>query len=259
MTLDEIPIINLNIRTKELDAPPPRLGRRETEPHSEEVSYLHDVLSVNFPNCRTISDLHHYFILNNIKIDILYDISFFIDWEFNDGALDSYDAAQFGNRIPDLVVNILSKSTYMNDLTNIKEFSLRLGIPYYIIFAPFNISAPAFNPPFLRVYELNRNNAKYNEITLNHVAIIEGEDKINEKYIVNPGDGLPFNVGLMERKRRLYDGSKLYRMVVLDKSKENRLLVRWGREKDRASKEKERANNLEKLLEKYKEKFGDLN
>ena len=32
---------------------PPRLGRRESEPHSLNVSYIHDVLSVNFPQDRT--------------------------------------------------------------------------------------------------------------------------------------------------------------------------------------------------------------
>ncbi|MHA1765802.1 MAG: hypothetical protein ACTSVK_06020, partial [Promethearchaeota archaeon] len=39
----------------------PRLGRRESEPHSAEVSYLYDVLRTNFPDDRVMWDLHHYF------------------------------------------------------------------------------------------------------------------------------------------------------------------------------------------------------
>ncbi|MGV9205049.1 MAG: hypothetical protein ACOC44_13640 [Promethearchaeia archaeon] len=60
----------------------PRLGRRESEPHSAEVTYIHDVLTSNFPESRTIWDLHHYFIgrkgpLKGQKIDIQFEISFF--------------------------------------------------------------------------------------------------------------------------------------------------------------------------------------
>ena len=40
---------------------PLRLGRRESEPHSFEVTYIFNVLWKNFPESRTFWDLHHYF------------------------------------------------------------------------------------------------------------------------------------------------------------------------------------------------------
>src|SRR5271157_3610046 len=45
----------------DLDPSLPRIGRRESEPHSAEVSYLHDVLEANFEGSRVFWDLHHYF------------------------------------------------------------------------------------------------------------------------------------------------------------------------------------------------------
>ena len=40
---------------------PPRLGRRESEPHSFEITRIYDILATNFKDDRTIWDLHHYF------------------------------------------------------------------------------------------------------------------------------------------------------------------------------------------------------
>ena len=85
-----------------------RLGRRESEPHSEEVSYLHDVLETNFPNDRTMWDLHHYFIVGKEEIDFQLDISYFKGLDIPH-TLSSYHAAKYGNRIPTLGINILSK------------------------------------------------------------------------------------------------------------------------------------------------------
>ena len=36
------------IKPDEFDQSQPRIGRRESEPHSFEISYLHDVLTFNF-------------------------------------------------------------------------------------------------------------------------------------------------------------------------------------------------------------------
>ena len=42
-------------RTSDLfDPNKPRLGRRESEPHSLEVTYIHDVLTTNFPEGRAV-------------------------------------------------------------------------------------------------------------------------------------------------------------------------------------------------------------
>jgi len=57
----------------------PRLGRRESEPQSEDITYLYDVLMTNFPNSRALWDLHHYFLINGNEIDLQFDISFFIN------------------------------------------------------------------------------------------------------------------------------------------------------------------------------------
>ena len=72
-TIDGKPVIN----TRHRDAKPdlydpsvPRLGRRESEPHSDEISYLYDFLTANFPNDKTTWDLHHYFEKDDLKIDI---------------------------------------------------------------------------------------------------------------------------------------------------------------------------------------------
>ena len=72
------------VSTRHRDAEPdtfdpnvPRLGRRESEPHSAEVTYLHDVLTTNFPEHRTMWDLHHYFKKEGAEFDIQFDISFF--------------------------------------------------------------------------------------------------------------------------------------------------------------------------------------
>ncbi len=48
----------------------PRLGRRESEPHAAEVSYLYEVLSSNFPADRTMWDLLHYFQLEGEELDL---------------------------------------------------------------------------------------------------------------------------------------------------------------------------------------------
>ena len=93
----------------------PRLGRRECEPHSAEVSYLHDVLTTNFLDDRTIWDLHHYFKKEGMDIDIQFDISYFKDLKIP-YSLPSYKANEYGNRVPTIAINILSKSTWRSDL-----------------------------------------------------------------------------------------------------------------------------------------------
>ncbi|NMC08243.1 MAG: hypothetical protein GYA24_23760, partial [Candidatus Lokiarchaeota archaeon] len=65
--------VSTRVRSAEpdtFDQSQPRIGRRESEPHSAEISYLHDVLTVNFPQHHAIWDLHHYFTLENEEIDV---------------------------------------------------------------------------------------------------------------------------------------------------------------------------------------------
>ncbi len=94
----------------------PRLGRRESEPHAAEVSYLYDVLSTNFPDDRATWDLHHYFTFEGEEIDIQFDISFFRGFKVP-YPISSYRASEYQNRVPTLAINVLSKSTWRVDLS----------------------------------------------------------------------------------------------------------------------------------------------
>ena len=108
----------LSKSTSDFEESVPRLGRRESEPHSIEITYLYNVLKTNFIKSRVMWDLHHYFIYKGEKIDLQYDISFFKDFDLPD-ALPSYESKEHNNKIPDLAVNILSKSTWRKDFIEI--------------------------------------------------------------------------------------------------------------------------------------------
>ena len=135
-----------------------RLGRRESEPHSAEVTYLHDVLTTNFPKGRAVWDLHHYFLgnkgaLKGEKIDIQFDVSFFKDLKISH-TLSSYKAREHGGRIPDLAINVLSKNTWRNDLSENVDKCKDLSIPVYALFSPYEVTSKVYHPPFLRVFIL---------------------------------------------------------------------------------------------------------
>ncbi len=101
----------------------PRLGRRESEPHSHEITYLYDALTHNYPNYRIIWDLHHYFSFQGERLDIQFDISFFMDLDIPiTYDLSSYNAEKYGNKVPTLAINILSNSTYGKDLRETMNF-----------------------------------------------------------------------------------------------------------------------------------------
>ena len=81
----------------------PRLGRRESEPHSNEVNYIYDVLSTNFLEHKTLWDLNHYFMgskgpIKGKKINIQFDISFFKDFNIPH-TISSYDAHKYNGKI----------------------------------------------------------------------------------------------------------------------------------------------------------------
>jgi len=68
-------------------------------------------------------DLHHYFKVGyewsdkGDECDIQFDISYFRDLRI-DYEVPSYKAWDHGNRVPTMVVNILSKSTWQYDLSD---------------------------------------------------------------------------------------------------------------------------------------------
>ncbi|MHA1270189.1 MAG: hypothetical protein ACTSPY_10420 [Candidatus Helarchaeota archaeon] len=214
---------------KDMDFDPlkPRLGRRESEPHSEEVSYIYEVLMSNFPNSRTLWDLHHYFQLEDIEIDIQFDISFFLNWTYP-YALSSYKASKFNNRVPDLVINILSKSTWRSDIGEHVDYCENLKIPIYIVYSSFYNTSKFYKPPFLRIYKLKGD--KYEHFDLREITLVEGGE-VNSKFIMDLGEKTPFRIGIMLRKRKFEGNEPLYRLVIIDKDKDKVLSTRYELQK----------------------------
>ena len=259
----------------------PRVGRRESEPHSAEINYIYDILTSNFPESRTIWDLHHYFIgkkgpLKDKKIDIQFDLSFFKDLTIT-YTLSSYDAGKYEGRIPDMAINILSKSTWRADLSENVDTCKNLGLKVYIVYSPFKMTSKIYHPPFLRVYILNEEGI-YKQEELNDITLNEG-GAINKENIIDVSDILPFRLGLMLMKQQHEGEHSLYRLVFLHPKKLELFSSRIEKlehekeqltqEKEQLTQEKEQliqekvkteqsAKELEKRLKKYQEKFGKL-
>ncbi|WP_457559337.1 hypothetical protein [Candidatus Harpocratesius sp.] len=216
---------------EEAEREPPRIGRRESEPHSAEVSYLFDVLCSNFPEHRSIWDLHHYFSIEGERVDIQFDISFFLNFKIPED-LPSYNASDFENRIPDLAINILSKSTWRKDLSEILETCRRLKISIYVIFLPYPIARKVLNHPFLRVYILNEKGS-YGSIDLNDYMIIE--DKIIDEHArIDLPAKIPFDLALKKLDRTYLGAKPRSRLVLLKKGKNEILLSKFEKERKRA-------------------------
>ncbi|MHA1758256.1 MAG: Uma2 family endonuclease [Promethearchaeota archaeon] len=271
--------------TRIANAPPdlfdpnkPRLGRRESEPHSREVTYMYDVLSQNFPESRALWDLHHYFIGNKgaikgKKIDIQFDVSFFKDFKIP-YTLSSYDAQEFNGRIPDMAINVLSKSTWKTDLSENVDICKDLEIPVYIVFSPYKVTSKIYHPPFLRAYIL-KDDGLYQQKELRTITLEEGGN-INEENIIDVSDILPFRIGLMQLKQKHKGDLPLYRLVFIhpselkilpsseDKLREAEEKAQKAEVKAKEAEEKaqkaemkakeaeEKIRELEKLIEKYR-------
>ncbi len=235
----------------------PRLGRRESEPHSSEVTYLRDVLTTNFPVGRAFWDLHHYFIaekgaLKGKKIDLQLDISFFKELDIPH-AMPSYDARKHDNNVPDLAINVLSKSTWRADFLDNAEACKDLSIPVYAVFSPYLVTSKRYAPPFFRVYFL-QDDGSYKEEDLRSITLEEG-GTINEAHLIDTSRVLPFRMGLMQLSQQYLGGKPLFRLILIDPS-EPRIFPTL-REKDLEEARKE-IEDLKKRLARYQEKFGDL-
>jgi hypothetical protein len=234
------------VSTRHRDAPPdlydpntPRLGRRESEPHSSEITYLHDILETNFPNGRTIWDLHHYFIVDDIEIDIQFDISYFHDFSIP-YTLSSYKASKYGGRKPTLAFNVLSKSTWRADIGENADYCRLLQIPVYIVFPSYHVASAIYKPPFLRAYIL-QSSGEYHIQEIKDVTI-DKDGKINENAVINLSHILPIQLGIMERKKQHEGNLSLYRVILLKKDSFELYLTRVEQEKARADEEKARAD-----------------
>ena len=230
-----------------------RLGRRESEPHSAEVTYLYDVLTTNFPKGRAIWDLHHYFkgikgVFKGKKIDIQFDVSFFKDWTLP-YMISSYKAYEYEGRIPDIAINVLSKSTWRNDISENVDTCKDLGIPLYAVFSPYKVTTLRYHPPFLRIYTLQEDGA-YKQVDLRNITLEEG-GMINKENIIDLHDRFPFSLGLMRLKQEYEGEQSLYRLVLIDPSEPR--IFPTKTEKVEVEKDKELEEKDKELEEKDKE------
>ncbi len=231
---------------------PPRLGRRESEPHSTEVSYLYDVLMTNFSEQHhTLWDLHHYFLWEDgTELDLQFDISFFLNFKIP-FLLPSYRASNFKHRVPDVVINVLSRSTWRKDIGEIPDLCCYLKIPVYIIFAPYNVATKFYQPPFLRVYILDQDTEAYKQITIRHTCI-QKDGTIDFRYVVQLPAPIPFWVGLSKSEKKGPQNQTLYRLVLIDPKTKQLLGTRIEKERIEAEKAKAEAEKAKAEAEKAK-------
>ena len=239
----------------------PRLGRRESEPHSSEITYLYDVLTTTFPESRVVWDLHHYYVgakgvLKEEKIDIQFDVSFFQDLKIPH-SLSSYDARKYEGKVPDIAINVLSKSTWRADLSDHADTCNILGIPVYAVFSPYKVASKVYDPPFLRVFLL-QDDGSYKQIDLRRITLNEGESIEDEKHIIDVSDKLPFRLGLMRLKHQHEGDLPLFRLIFIDPSEPKILLTRAETAEKAKVEAEATAEKAEKLLLQYRERFGEL-
>ncbi|MCF2140505.1 MAG: hypothetical protein K9W44_10675 [Candidatus Lokiarchaeota archaeon] len=240
---------------EEAEKEPPRIGRRESEPHSAEVSFLFDVLSSNFPNHRAIWDLHHYFSIEGEQVDLQFDISLFLNFMINED-LPSYKASEFGNRIPDLVINILSKSTWRKDLSEIQESCKRLKIPVFVLFLPYPFATKVLNYPFLRVYILNDMDM-YIPQEINRY-MFDGDKIADNQARIKLPERIPFDLAIKKLKRTYLGFKPRFRLVLLKKETNEMYLSKFELEKKRADEEKRRADEEKRRADEEKRRADEL-
>ena len=223
---------------------PPVMVDAKSEPHSHEVTYLYNVLSANFPNDRVFWDLHHYFLFDKTEDNRRFDLSWFQNMDVP-AEQACYKAWEHDNRVPDLVINVLSVSTWMKDLSDIVEFCRAIKIPYYIVFAPYHVASRMYLPPFLRVYRLIED--QYEQEERHECVTHEGQTDWNENELITLEEGIPFRIGLEQLKVVQGKGNPRYRLILVSPN-EPRILPTNS---DRFLQEKDQA--LQLLLEKDKE------
>ncbi|MBN2151542.1 MAG: hypothetical protein JW839_08855 [Candidatus Lokiarchaeota archaeon] len=215
------------------DQSQPRIGRRESEPHSLEVAYLHDVLGSNFPQHHALLDLHHYFQKGGDEIDVQFDISFFLDFSVP-YTLSSYRASDYQDKLPVLAINIMSKSTWRADLSENLDICKVLGIQAYVVFTPFDVATKLYRPPFVRVYLLQPDGTYLIKEQRN--SCIGKDGRVLEQHLVELGSLVPFRLGIEELGDLHERAHNRYRLVLVRSDSPDRLPTRFEREKQRAEK-----------------------
>lgn len=219
----------------------PRLGRRESEPHSIEITHIYDVLTSNFPKDRVMGDLHHYLIFEGQEVDLQFDISLFRDFSIP-YTLSSYKAKNFGNKVPTLAINVLSKSTWRADLSDIAEFAKGLKIPVFIAYGAYNVTTAVFKPPFVRAYILQTNET-YISKEIRMIGGKEGEefDPPNES-IIDLSPHVPFRITLIERLQKHEGDVPTYQLELLEVKRKVKLKTHLEMTREKLAEEKTRAD-----------------
>jgi hypothetical protein len=227
----------------------PRLGRRESEPHSLAISYLYNLIQSNCPEDRGFWDLHHYFDHNGEQLDIQFDISYFRNFSCKE-MLPSYKAREFGGRVPTMAINVLSRSTYMKDLSVNLDLCLKVQIPLYIVFFAYPVAPRYYSTPFLRVYHLDGQSYRQREI---HSVALDESGKLNSEALLEFSEMVPFKLGLIRTQKTYYRAKPVFLLGFF--SLENEVfLTKAEMEKARADEEKARADKLQAQLNAYQSK-----
>ncbi|MGV9172511.1 MAG: hypothetical protein ACOC35_08080 [Promethearchaeia archaeon] len=239
---------------EEFDNTKLRLGRRESEPHSDEINYLYDVLTTNFPNDRAMWDLHHYFTINDLEIDVQFDISYFRDMHIPE-RLSSYKAEKFDNRVPSMVINVLSKSTWKTDIGENLDYCRKLQIPLYVVFPAYHIANKFYKPPFLRAYILQPD-GEYHIEELREVTI--AEKKKNSDALIDVSEIVPFRLGLQKRDRVHESKKPLYRVILLHPKKFQVYLTKTQKAQEKAEKAQEKAEKAQERTREAEKRAKNL-
>ena len=240
--------------TDNFDPKKPRLGRRESEPHSDEINYLYDVLTKNFPEDRAIWDLHHYFSVDEIDIDIQFDVSYFRNMQIPK-RLSSYKAKKFDNRVPTMAINVLSKSTWRADIGENVDYCRKLKVPLYIVFPSYHVASKYYKPPFLRVYMLQPT-GEYIIKELREVTI-DGEKK-NPNAVIDVSTHVPFRLGLEKRTSKHESNSTLYRLILLDASELKVFPTKAEHEKQKAGEAQKKADKADQRVKELEDEIKEL-
>jgi len=147
-----------------------------------------------------------------------------------------------------MAINILSKSTWKTDLSENIDLCRIIGIPIYIIFAPFDVATKTYKPPFIRVYFLQKDRAYINKELRN--TCFKPDGSLIVENLIDFDGVLPFKIGLKELEQKHDGGRTLYRMMFFDQNLHQPLLTKFDQEKERADNEKTRADKERKRADK---------
>ena len=238
----------------------PRLGRRESEPHSHQVSYLFDVLTTNFPEDRTLWDLHHYFMLDGEEVDIQFDVSYFRGYQIP-YTLSSYRASEHGNRVPTMAVNVLSRSTFYKDIGVTVDRCYRLGIPVYVVFNPYLDHIRDYKAPFMRVYyraESEMSSTGFYSVKELRMVSFKEDGTLDPAKIIDVGSILPFRLAIQQIPMKHQGDRPQYRLVLVHPENLELFKTQAEQERQRAEQERQRAEQERQRAEQAMQKVKEL-